>query len=120
MSVEVKFIDANVTQVDFVYDSLFHLAEETDIAERFKKSKAEIARFIFENKQAECIVGICNDILVSMAIFSKTERHFDLFEKPGMYVHAMYIVPDFRKQGIAKQLCLFLKSVAKMREWGTH
>ena len=115
---QVKFICANIEHMDFIYQSLLDMAIEEGIASRFTKTKEELEQIIFKDNQAECILCCFNDIFISLAVFSYTNRNFSLFEKAGMYVHDIYVIPSFRRKGVGTHMIDFLQSLAKERNLG--
>jgi ribosomal protein S18 acetylase RimI-like enzyme len=53
-----------------------------------------------------------------LVLFSPTNRNFDVFERPGLYIHSLYVLKQFRRQGIAKKLIDKIKEIAKKENYG--
>ena len=115
---KIKFDKANIDQIDFIYNGLLSLAKETGNDDHFSKNKDEIKKSIFHDKIAECIIGYVDSLPAAIALFSVTNRNFNLFPKPGMYLHSVYVLPSFRRQGVGSKLISFLISLAKDKNLG--
>jgi GNAT superfamily N-acetyltransferase len=71
-----------------------------------------------KNKLAEVILAEINQIRAGLVVLSETNRNFTLFKKPGMYVHDIYVLPEYRGKGIGKYLGNAIKQLAKERDYG--
>jgi ribosomal protein S18 acetylase RimI-like enzyme len=111
----------NATQddMDFIYNSLFDMAIEEKIQNRFHMNLSELYNRLFgENKLAEVIIAEITNALVGLVVFSETNRNFTLFDRPGMYVHDLYVLPSYRSKGVASYLGKKLKKIATERNYG--
>ena len=116
---KTMFRNADQNDLDFIYESLENLAYEQKIGDRFKTDKLELHENLFgQQKLAEVIIAEINDTPIGLAVFSETNRHFMLFKKSGLYLHDLYILPEYRKQGIATQLIDELRKIAQQRNYG--
>ncbi len=109
---------ATVEDMDFIYQSLRSLASEENIIDRFAHSQEALEKIIFTNRRAEVLIVSNNGNPAALALFSETYRNFDLYEKLGMYVHDLYVLPEFRRQGIASFIKKSLKEIAVERGLG--
>ena len=110
---------AHIGDLDFVYASLRDLAYEEKIGERFQLSKVNLKKFLFsEGKIADALIAEVESNSIGLVLFSKTNRNFTIFSKPGMYVHDMYILPEYRKRGVASFLAKSLRTIAMQNDYG--
>lgn len=63
------------------------------------------------------MIAEINDTPVGLVVFSETNRNFNLFPKPGMYIHDIYVLPGYRKRGIASSIISKLKEISKERDY---
>lgn len=115
---ELVIIPAKVSDLDFIYQSLRDMAKEEGVLDRFSQTKHSLEKFIFHNQTAEVMIAYQDTIPVGLVMFSVTHRNFNLFEKSGIYVHDLYVVPSFRHHGIATNLLSYLRKLAKERNLG--
>lgn len=110
---------ADINDLDFIYISLRDLTYEEKIGERFQLSKVDLEKFLFgEDRIADALIAEVKSNSIGLVIFSKTNRNFTIFSKPGMYVHDMYILPEYRKMGVASFLAQSLKIIAIEKDYG--
>jgi len=104
------------TDLSFIYDSLKNLAFEENISNRFSLTEEKLFKALFsETAFAEVILVDLNAKSIGLLLFSLTNRNFDLFPSSGIYMHNLYIQPEFRKQGFAKALLTKMKRIARER-----
>lgn len=92
MTNNIRFDFATEDQTALIHNSLVDMANEEGIGDRFTKTKDEIGNAIFKEKIAECVIGYLGATPVSITMFSLTNRNFNLFAKPGMYIHDIYVL----------------------------
>lgn len=85
---------------------------------RFSQTPQSLEKCIFHDQQAETLVACQDSQPLGLVMFSMTHRNFTLFQKPGMYLHDLYVLPAFRRQGVARKLIDYLKALAKERQFG--
>lgn len=107
------------SDADFIYKSLFDMAVEEGIGQRFQLNQKELSNMIFgENRLADVIIAELDHTPVGLVVFSETNRNFTLFQKPGMYVHDIYVLPSHRGNGVATYLGKELQKIANERNYG--
>lgn len=109
---------ATVEDLPFVYEALKRLAQEQNMMARFKHTPDSLRQLLFHDTIAEAIITELNDMPVSICVFSKTFRNFTLFDKPGLYLHDIYVLPEYRRQGIATHLIKYLTNLAREQGCG--
>jgi len=109
---------AQRTDAEFIYDSLLAMVEEEMIANRFSMTRNDLSEALFgKSAIAEALVAEMNDVQIGFLLFSETNRNFTVFSKSGLYIHDLYVMPSFRRIGIASRMMEEIKSIAKKRDY---
>lgn len=88
-------------------------AREQGLEERFSADEQMLFNSLFsEHTFAEAFLALLQDRMVGFILFSKTNRNFDLFKAPGLYVHQIYVANSFRRQQIGTKLVKKIKELA--------
>ena len=96
-----------------IYCALKKNDNEQGLAHRFTLSESDLFLALFsKNSFAEALVAKNNNKIAGFALFSPTNRNFNLFISPGIYIHCIYVEPEVRRQGIGR------KFIDKIRETG--
>ncbi len=103
---------------EFIYNSLSDIVVEAGVKDRFSLTKESLEKIMFFDKLVEAFIAVKGNDLAGLAVFSVTHRNFMLFNKSGLYLHDIYILPKYRRQGIATKLIDKLKETAKERNLG--
>lgn len=107
---------AKENDIDFVYQSLMDMLVEERMVERFSQTKETLKNALFsQNRFAEAVIAEFDDFSVGLCLFSNTNRNFNLFTGPGIYVHDIYVHPDYRRMNIATTLAKNIIKIAKDR-----
>jgi GNAT superfamily N-acetyltransferase len=91
-------------EVEYLYQALKNSAEENNIGNRFLHPKEYLYDMIFSEKKASALVAECNGELSAYLLYSPSHNNFMLHAKPGIYLHALYVRPSYRRQKIATKL----------------
>lgn len=117
MSKNITFRMAEALDATFIHQCLQSMVMEQNLQERFNLSKQDLSDALFGDKKiAEVILVLANNQPVGLVMFSMTNRNFDLFNGPGIYVHDLYITTPFRGRKVATQLTEQLRKVAVDRD----
>ncbi|HRE32598.1 MAG TPA: GNAT family N-acetyltransferase, partial [Candidatus Berkiella sp.] len=54
---------------------------------------------------------------IGLIIFSKIYNNFTLFSNPGIYVHDIFVISNYRLSGVARRLANHLISLAIERQY---
>ncbi len=65
---------------------------------------------------AEAIVAEANSLIVGFALFFSNYSTF--LTKPGIYLEDVFVLPEYRRQGIGKALLIYLGKLALERDAG--
>ena len=104
------------TDLPFIYKSLRALAAEQEISERFSQTEASLREALFgEHAFAEALIAWHAGKPAGLCLFSRTNRNFDLFPSPGLYIHSIYILPKCRRKAYGTGLIEALQQIAASR-----
>ena len=97
---------ATETDVPALYTALQAMVLEQKIEHRFNLTPQKLSEVLFakNNGGAEVLCATDNDKILGFVLYSETNRNFDLFDGPGLYVHDIFVYPEFRRQGIGRKL----------------
>ncbi|HYF98411.1 MAG TPA: GNAT family N-acetyltransferase [Coxiellaceae bacterium] len=119
MITDAQYRYAKPDDLHFIYQSLKAMVEEQNIQDRFSQTADSLAEALFsDHPLAEVLLAELDGKLVGFCLFSLTNRNFDLFNAPGIYIHEIYTVPAYRHQGVARDLIKRMKAIAKERGCG--
>jgi GNAT superfamily N-acetyltransferase len=77
----------------------------------------ELQRHLFgERAHVEAILADLNDQTVGFALFFTNYSTFLM--KPGLYLEDLFVLPDYRRQGIGKAMLSYLAKLAVERGYG--
>ncbi|MBS0286960.1 MAG: GNAT family N-acetyltransferase [Proteobacteria bacterium] len=109
---------ATQSDIEFIYDCLFNLFDEDNQLENFSQTQETLFEALFSSKAfAECIVAQINNKPVGILLFSVTQLNFTHFPSPGVYVHDIYVFPEYRRMGVARHLGDYIKKIALERNF---
>ena len=114
----IKCRFAQKQDVDFIYECLLNLFDEEGNIYKFSQTKATLFDALFSDKPfAECIIAEMDRVTVGILLFSVTNHNFTAFTTPGAYVHDIYVLDEYRRKGIARELGNYLKAIAEQRNY---
>src|SRR5260370_14128482 len=96
-----SFRFATRSDLPWAFDALRSMAKEGERLSRFNLTNERLEKALFYDKTAEVLIAEIDGKQAAIALFSITRRHFDIFPKPGLYLHDIYILPNFRRRGLA-------------------
>ena len=112
--IKTNYRMADITDIDFIYQSLREMVIEENILERFSQTKESLSKALFSTaKFAEALLADHNP--AGLCLFSLTNRNFTLFNGPGLYIHDLYVNKNHRRHGIATGLMQRIHEIAKQR-----
>ena len=119
MNVKISMRYAKPEDLDFIYQSLMAMVKEQGIQDRFSQTEESLSQALFsDHPLAEVVLAELEGKRVGFCLFSLTNRNFELFDRPGIYLHELYTQPQFRKQGVARALIEKITEIAKERSCG--
>ena len=115
MTSQIKLKKASTEHSDFIYQALKEMAVEENIHDRFSLTREDLDSAL-STEVAEAVLAFSNDIPVGLVLFSMTNRNFDFFKGPGIYIHDIYVSPSARRQKIGTQLLHEVEKIARDRK----
>lgn len=110
----IRFAVRKDTQT--IYDFIKGIASYERMADEVEGTPAEVEHTLFDEKQAEVILGEENGIPVGFALFFHNYSTFKT--KRGLYLEDLFVIPSVRGKGYGKALLLELVKIARERGCG--
>lgn len=109
MSLQIR--NAAPEDVPLILQLIRELAEYEKLSHEATATESGIRKSLFsDNPHAFCIIAEINGSPAGFALYF---YNFSTFVgKPGLYLEDLYVMPEFRKQGIGKQLLIELAKIA--------
>ncbi|MEN9443394.1 MAG: hypothetical protein RIS47_284 [Bacteroidota bacterium] len=108
--------ETTATDIPLIYDFISALAEYEKLSHEVSATAADLNRWIFEEKLAECAIGEYDGKPVGFVLFFKNFSTF--LGKPGIYLEDLFVDPNYRGKGFGKALLVFLAGLAYDRGYG--
>jgi ribosomal protein S18 acetylase RimI-like enzyme len=117
MNHEINFKFAKPNDVGFVFESLKKGTSQQNLTHRFSLTKERLWDALFSEKAfAEVLLAHLDNQPIGLILFSMTQRNFDLFHGPGIYIHCLYVAELFRRMKAGTQLIEQIKKIARERD----
>jgi len=113
----VTIAAAQPADVAAIYDLIHALADYEKLAHEVTGSAADLQQHLFGDRPyAEALIARVNDQPVGFALFFHNYSTFLM--QPGIYLEDLFVLPDYRGQGIGKALLRSVGQVAVERGCG--
>ena len=113
---EFRLVEATERDVALILSLIRQLAEYEKLSHAVVATEDTIRESLFGKRAAETIIGYCGDEPAGFAMYFQT---FSTFKGvPGMYLEDLYVLPKFRRHGLATKLLARLAQVAVERGYG--
>ncbi|MEX0270831.1 N-acetyltransferase family protein [Leptolyngbyaceae cyanobacterium UHCC 1019] len=100
-----------------IFSLIRALAAYENLTEQVTGSEAGLRSHLFSDRPyAEAILAEINDSAVGFALFFYNYSTF--LTKPGIYLEDLFVLPNYRSQGIGKALLVYLAQRAIAQECG--
>lgn len=100
-----------------LYRFICELAEYEKLSQSVIATDSDIHEALFGDKPcAEALLAFWENRPVGFALYFTTFSTF--VGRPGLYLEDLYVQPDYRRQGIGKELLLHLARLAYNRQCG--
>jgi GNAT superfamily N-acetyltransferase len=117
MSSEVILRFAARADAPLLFDLIKALAEYEKLSDAVTGSAADLEEHLFGSRPfAEAILAECEGRVVGWALFFHNYSTF--LTQPGIYLEDLFVLPEFRGQGIGKSLIVYLAQLAVERGCG--
>ncbi len=109
---------AVANDLDFIYECLYQLFDEEGNSHKFSQTRESLHEALFSSKSfAECIIASVDNKQVGILLFSVTQQNFTIFPSPGIFVHDIFVVNEYRRKGVARELGNYVKKIAEERHF---
>lgn len=117
MSTDIKIRPAQVEDINAIFSLIQALAEYENLSHLVTGNASDLSKDIFgDDPCAEIIVAEFNQIVIGFALFFTNYSTF--LTRPGIYLEDLFVLPEYRRQGIGKQLLTYLAQLALERQGG--
>ncbi|TVQ43068.1 MAG: GNAT family N-acetyltransferase [Gloeocapsa sp. DLM2.Bin57] len=108
---------AQVEDIPTVFSLIQALAAYENLSDAVTGNASNLAQDVFgDDPCVEIIVAEVNQVIVGFALFFTNYSTF--LTRRGIYLEDLFILPEYRRQGIGKQLLTYLAKLAVEREAG--
>ncbi|MEM8777465.1 MAG: GNAT family N-acetyltransferase [Cyanobacteria bacterium P01_G01_bin.49] len=108
---------ANPADVAALFSLIQALAEYEQLSHQVTGTPQTLEKHLFgEKPYGEAIIAEWQEKSVGFALFFSNYSTF--LTKPGLYIEDIYVLPDYRRQGIGKALLSYVAKLALERDAG--
>lgn len=108
---------ATVDDVETIFSLIKGLAEYEKLSSQVIGDVASLKDHLFGDKiYAEVIIAFWQNNAVGYALFFSNYSTF--LTKPGIYLEDVFVLPEYRRQGIGKALLNYVINLGKSRDCG--
>lgn len=90
--------------INSLYDALKLSAIENGIGDRYCHTAEILHQYIFQNNLASCFIAWLGTQPIGFLLYSTCHRNFTLHQKPGIYIHGLYVDKTHRRKGVGTAL----------------
>ena len=117
MTAEFNIRSAQPDDVGAIFGLIKALAEYEKLSKQVTGDVNSLKEHLFGNPAyAEAIVAEFGDLVVGFALFFPNYSTF--LTKPGIYLEDLFVLPEYRRQGIGKAMLTYLGKLALERDAG--
>ena len=117
MTAEFSIRSAKPDDVVAIFGLIKALAEYEKLSHQVTGDVNSLKEHLFGTRcYAEAIVAELGDLIVSFALFFPNYSTF--LTKPGIYLEDLFVLPEYRRQGIGKAMLTYLGKLAVERDAG--
>jgi GNAT superfamily N-acetyltransferase len=117
MNLEFKTRQAVEDDIPELFALILALAEYEKLLNRVTGTVEQLQEHLFGSRiYAEAIVTEIDDQIVGFALFFPNYSTF--LTKPGIYLEDLFVLPEYRRQGIGKAMLSYLGKLAQERDAG--
>ena len=93
------------------------LAEYERLLDSVMASEEKLREALFgPNPAAEVLIGYADEVPAGFAVFFQNFSTF--LSRPGLYLEDLYVLPEWRRHGLGRQLLAHLAAIAVSRNYG--
>ena len=117
MNLDFEIRTAIATDVEDIFSLIQALAEYENLSHLVTGNSQELAKHLYgDHPCAEVIVAEVEGKIVGFALFFQNYSTF--LTKPGIYLEDLFVLPEYRRRGIAKAILRYLADLAIARDVG--
>ena len=117
MKLKFQIRQAISDDVSDIFDLIKALAEYEQLTHQVTGTEEDLHQHLFGDRiYAEAIVAEADNKIVSFGLFFSNYSTF--LTKPGIYLEDLYVLPEYRRQGIGKAMLSYLGELAVARDAG--
>ncbi|MDL2211293.1 GNAT family N-acetyltransferase [Erysipelotrichaceae bacterium OttesenSCG-928-M19] len=105
---------ATIDDVELVYDFIIALADYEEMKDGVVGSVDDLKKSIFENGEAEVLIGYYQNKPVGFCVFCKIFSTF--LCQSYLYLDDLFILEDYRKLGLGKEMLCQLGLICEQRK----
>ena len=114
---ELKIRSAQPSDVQAIFELIKALAEYEKLSHAVTGSVDALHEHLFgQRPYAEAILAEWKEIPAGFALFFCNYSTF--LTKPGIYLEDLFVLPEYRRQGIGKEILTYLAQLAVERDAG--
>lgn len=99
-----------------IHNFIVGIAKYEKMLDEVEGTELDVERSMFDEGQAECLIGEENGVPVGFALFFHNYSTFKT--RHGLYLEDLFVLPEKRGNGYGKKLLLALTKIAKERNCG--
>ena len=117
MTSKFKIRHSNADDVPEIFSLIQALAEYEKLSHQVIGTVEDLQEHLFGSRvYAEAIVAQFEDKIVGFALFFPNYSTF--LTKPGIYLEDLFVLPEYRRKGIGKEMLSYLGKLAIARDAG--
>lgn len=111
-----SIIQAQPQYLGIIYSLIRELAKHEGILDRIQITEPQLGQLLFTaNPYHFVAVALVNEQVVGLAMYNMTYHNICFNTVHGIYLENLYILPNFRGQGIGKALLTYVAGEAKAK-----
>jgi len=112
---QIRF--AKIQDINTIFSLIQALAVYENLSDSVTGNAQQLAQDVFgDDPCIEIIVAEVDQLVVGFALFFTNYSTF--LTRRGIYLEDLFILPEYRRQGIGKQLLIYLAKLAVSRQAG--
>ena len=112
---EIK--SAKIDETGVILEFIRKLAEYEKLLHEVTATEEDLKKTLFSDRSnAEAVIGYLDNKPVALAIFFHNYSTF--LGKKGLYLEDLYVLPEYRNNGIGKKMLKYLAKLAIERDCG--
>lgn len=117
MANNLKIRSATIDDIESIFNLIKALADYEKLSSEMTGNIDNLRKHLFEKPTyAEVIIAEIDEKSVGFALFFTNYSTF--LTKPGIYLEDLFVLPEYRRQGIGKALLNYLINLATERDYG--